>query len=274
TGVPIGMINSSWGGTPAEIWMPADVIENNEYLLGASKKLRAAPWGPHEPGRAYNTMIAPLRNFKIAGALWYQGEGNAANAMEYKDMFSTLITSWREQWGYEFPFYYVQIAPYKYGEGNRGTLVRDAQRRTLEVPNTGMVVVSDIGNTQNIHPSNKIDIGYRMANLALSNYYKTTDVVSSGPLYKGREIEKAKVRVLFDNAVGLNVKGKEITHFEIAGENKIYYPAKAKIDGSSVVVQAKEVKNPAFVRFAWDNVAEPNLFNSAGLPTSCFTSEN
>ena len=136
-GVPIGVINSSWGGTPAESWMPEDVIQKDSFLHEAAAKQKPVPWGPVAPAMIYNAMISPLTPFHIAGVLWYQGEANTINAYAYKELLSALIKSWRNKWGYEFPFYFAQIAPYKYGNQFEGVEVRDAQRRALDMPNTG-----------------------------------------------------------------------------------------------------------------------------------------
>ncbi|MEZ4774200.1 MAG: sialate O-acetylesterase [Bacteroidia bacterium] len=271
--VPVGLIDASWGGTPAEIWMAAKVISEDEFLSKAASTLKPAPWGPVEPGRGYNAMIAPLTRFRIAGALWYQGESNVGNAYAYTKMFSALINSWREERGYIFPFYFAQIAPYKYGEGFGGVMIRNAQRKTLEVPQTGMVVTSDIGNIEDIHPRNKKDVGMRFAMLALTNHYKTSQAEASGPLYRSFAVAKNKITVYFDHAEGLNARGGSPTNFEIAGEDGVYHPAEAEIKENTVVVVSKAVKTPVSVRFAWANTAEPNLFNHAGLPASCFQSE-
>ena len=275
-GAPIGLINSSWGGTPAEIWTEPTAIAQDKILADAATKLPDAPWGPKEPGSAYLAMIQPLIPFQIAGALWYQGEANTANGATYNQLLTTMVKTWRAAWGYEFPFYYVQIAPFKYGRAMEGVLVRDAQRQaTQSIPNSGMVVISDIGNTENIHPKNKIDVGIRLANWALHYTYGKKDVVASGPMYRNRTIEKNKIRLFFDYAEqGLMTKGKELTYFEIAGEDQQFVPAQARIEGNTVIVQAKTVKNPVAVRFAWSNTAEPNLFNKAGLPTSCFRTDD
>ena len=272
--VPVGMINASWGGTPAEIWMPADSVNQNPVLATAAQKLEEQKWCPVKPGRAYNAMIAPLIPFRIAGVLWYQGETNTNNPLTYKELFSTLIQTWRSLWGYEFPFYYFQIAPYKYGTPEVGAIVRDAQRRTLTITNTGMVVISDIGDIDDIHPRNKIDAGNRLANLALNKTYGKSEIAIYGPLYQDYKIEKNKIRIYFDYADGLNAKGGKLTDFEIAGEDQKFYPADAEIQGSTIVVSSPKVKAPVAVRFAWDNVATPNLFNSAGLPASCFRTDN
>jgi sialate O-acetylesterase len=272
-GVPIGVINSSWGGTPAEAWMPEDVIQKDDFLRAAAAKQKPVPWGPVEQGRIYNSMISPLIPFHIAGVIWYQGEANTVNAYAYRQLLSGLIKSWRSRWEYDFPFYYVQIAPYKYDNPSEGVEVRDAQRKVLEVPNTGMAVISDICDTLNIHPKNKQDAAIRLAYLALNRYYKKTMFEDSGPLYKNMAVDKNKAIISFDHSEGLHSVGKTITYFEIAGEDKVFYPADAMIKGEQVIAQSKKVKSPIAVRFAWRNTAVPNLFNGAGLPASCFTTE-
>jgi sialate O-acetylesterase len=272
-GVPVGIINSSWGGTPAESWMPEEATQKNDFLREAATKQKVVPWGPVEPARIYNAMINPLIPFRIAGVLWYQGEANTINYYAYKQLLSALITSWRNKWGYEFPFYYAQIAPYKYGNPFEGVEIRDAQRRALDVPNTGMAVLSDLCDTLNIHPKNKQDAALRLANIALNRYYKTVKLEDSGPLYKGMAIDKNKAVISFDHNEGLHAAGDKLTYFEIAGDDKVFYPAEAKIKNGQVIVQSKKVKSPVAVRFAWKNTATPNLFNGANLPASCFTTE-
>lgn len=269
---PVGLINSSWGGTPAEVWVNAQAIAQNQDLATAAAKLTEVPYGPVRPGKAYNAMIAPLIPYRLAGALWYQGEANVSDPGNYVKLLPALIQNWRTAWQQEFPFYYVQIAPYKYGRPYEGVMLREAQRRALATPNTGMVVISDVGNKDDIHPRNKIDVGIRLANMALAKTYGQKGVAFSGPLYKSMKVEGSKIRLFFDHAdSGLMIKGgKELTHFEIAGPDQKFVKATASISGKTVVVQAKEVKNPVAVRFAWDNIAEPNLFNKAGLPTSSF----
>jgi sialate O-acetylesterase len=272
-GVPVGVINSSWGGTPAEAWMPEDVIQKDDFLRGAAAKQKPVPWGPVEPARIYNAMINPMIPFRIAGVLWYQGEANTVNAYAYNKLLSGLIKSWRSNWGYDFPFYYAQIAPYKYGNPFEGVEVRDAQRRVLEVANTGMAVLSDLCDTLNIHPKNKQDAALRLANIALNRYYRKIINEDSGPLYKEMTIDKNKAIISFDHSDGLHTSGDKLTYFEIAGEDKIFYPAEAKIKDQKVIVTSRKVKLPVAVRFAWSNTAVPNLFNGANLPASCFTTE-
>ena len=272
-GVPVGIINSSWGGTPAEAWMPEDLIRKDNFLSVAASMQKPVPWGPVGAGRIYNSMISPMIPFRIAGVLWYQGEANTINAYAYKELLSGLIKSWRSNWGYDFPFYYAQIAPYKYGRPFEGVEVRDAQRKVLEVANTGMVVLSDIGDTLDIHPKNKLDAALRFASLALNRYYKKSAIEDSGPLYKGMIVDKNKIIVSFDHSEGLHATGDKISCFEIAGDDKVFYPADAKIKGQQVIIQSKKVKLPVAVRFAWSNTATPNLINGVNLPASCFITE-
>ncbi|KGO94311.1 sialate O-acetylesterase [Flavobacterium subsaxonicum] len=271
--VPIGIINSSWGGTPAEIWMPTDYIAKDEVVASAAAKIKPVSYGPTEGGRAYNAMIHPLAGFKIAGVLWYQGESNVGSQV-YNKTLGALIASWRAAWQDNFSFYFVQIAPYKYGgDGYHGVIIRDAQRRVLhETENTGMVVISDVSPTDDIHPRNKKPVGERLANLALSAHYKVSKGVVSGPLYKSHEVRGSKLIVQFDNAQALTFKDKT-NQFEIAGADGVYHPATAKIDKSTVVLTSKDVKKPLHVRYAWGNTLQANLFNGAGLPASSFISE-
>ncbi|WP_237586996.1 sialate O-acetylesterase [Pontibacter russatus] len=273
--VPVGLINSSWGGTPAEVWVSPETVAQNPVLKQAAATQKEVPYGPVRPGKTYHAMIAPLTPFKIAGALWYQGESNTNAPEAYATMLPALINNWRSDWGYEFPFYFVQIAPYKGYGPEAGPLLRDSQRKSLRVPNTGMVVVSDIGNNDDIHPRNKLDVGKRLANLALNKTYGQTDRPASGPLFREMKVEGRKARLYFDYAdKGLVRKGKELTNFEIAGEDGQFVKANAKIDGSTVVVQAKEVKKPVAVRFEWSNTVTPTLFNKAGLPASSFRTDS
>jgi sialate O-acetylesterase len=251
------------------------VIEGNPELAEAALKIGPMPWCPEKPGQTYYSMIAPLIPFPMAGVIWYQGETNTANPHTYTDLFSALINSWRDEWKRQFPFYYVQIAPYRYDEPEVGVLVREAQRKALSVNNTGMVVISDIGNIDDIHPRNKEDVGIRLANLALSGTYGREDLPGSGPLYTKMEVEGSGIRVFFDHAGnGLVAHGKMLSLFEISGADGEFVPARAKIDGNTVMVSSREVKEPVAVRFAWSNTAEPNLFNTDGLPASSFNSTN
>lgn len=272
--VPIGLISSNWGGTPAEIWMPEEVIQNDPILLEAAKTRKEERYGPNQPGRAFNAMIYPLTGFKIAGVIWYQGESNVGSTVYHKT-FSTLISSWRKWWNYDFPFYYVQIAPYNYGENHfGGAIIRDAQRKVLqEVANVGMVVTSDISPIDDIHPKDKKSVGIRLANLALANTYKTNTQMVNGPLFKGISIAKNKLIVTFDFAEALHFSNAKSKLFEIAGSDGVFYPADAALQNNTVVLQSDKVKNPVKVRYAWKNNDPSTLFNKANLPTSSFISE-
>ncbi|SDM30847.1 sialate O-acetylesterase [Catalinimonas alkaloidigena] len=272
---PVGLINSSWGGTPAEVWINPDALAQDPSLVAAARQLPKVPWGPEQPGLAYHAMIAPLIPYRLAGALWYQGEANTVVPEKYADLLPAMIRNWRTEWGQEFPFYYVQIAPYKYDRPLAGVLLRDAQRQAMATPRTGMVVISDIGNANDIHPRNKLDVGLRLAGWALNQTYGQAQVPYSGPLYRDMKVEGRKIRLYFDHAEkGLLAKGGALTHFEVAGEDRDFVPAQAKIDGNTVVVRASGVKKPVAVRFAWSNTAEPNLFNTDGLPASAFRTDH
>jgi sialate O-acetylesterase len=273
--VPIGLINNSWGGTPAEAWMNPKVVLQNEEFASAAARYKDVAWCPMEPGSAYHAMIAPLIPFQIAGVIWYQGETNTLNPIEYRSLFPALIKSWRAEWGKDFPFYYVQIAPYNYGDQPKGVLLRESQLMTMSVPNTGMVVTSDIGNIKDIHPRNKVDVGERLANWALAQTYGKKGISFSGPVYRKMEIQGNSIRLFFDHVdQGLVCKGKKLTLFQIAGKDQVFVDADAKIDGATIRVHSASVKNPVAVRFAWSNTAEPNLFNKEGLPASCFRTDD
>ena len=273
--IPIGLINSSWGGTPAETWIPKQSFDQDEELLKASEKINPMPWCPEKPSIVYNAMIAPLSRFKIKGSIWYQGETNTANHDSYQHIMTQLIESWRGVFGKEMPFYYVQIAPFKYESPEVGVRVREAQLKTLSVENTGMVVTSDIGNIDDIHPGNKQDVGKRLAHWAMAKTYGHKSVPYSGPLYSRMEIRGEEVYVFFNYTTGgLKSSSGPLTHFEIAGEDKVFYPANANIIGTIVVVSSPNVPKPVAVRFAWGNTAEPNLFNGANLPASSFRSDD
>ncbi|MCF7956702.1 MAG: sialate O-acetylesterase [Phycisphaerae bacterium] len=277
-GVPVGIIDSTWGGTRAEVWTPAAGLEK----LGYTNELKQAAESPQDakkklPTRLYNGMIHPLRNLTIRGAIWYQGEGNSWQANKYRDLFSTMITSWRTAWGQgDFPFYFVQIAPFKYSENNPSEELREAQMKTLSLKNTGMAVTMDIANLTDIHPKNKQEVGRRLALWALAKDYGKKTIVYSGPIYKSMRVEGDKIRLTFDyTGSGLKtIDGKEISHLTIAGADKKFVEAKGVIDGDTVVVYSDAVKNPAAVRYGWSNTAEPNLANKEGLPASSFRTDD
>ena len=229
----------------------------------------------NSPTVLYNAMINPLVPYTIKGAIWYQGESNVSRAEQYKKLFPAMITDWRSQWKSDFPFYFVQIAPFSYGgnEQNKSQNLRNAQRMALETKNTGMVVTLDIGNEFNIHPPEKQEIGNRLAGLALANDYGK-DLVASGPLFKNVKTDGNKLIVSFESiGNGLMTDKKGLTNFEIAGADKNYKPANAKIVENTVVVTNTEVPNPVYVRYAWSDTDTATLFNKEGLPASTFTTE-
>lgn len=272
--VPIGIIDSSWGGTPAEAWTPASGLKT----LGYQNELDQAANLPQKadqkiPTRLYNGMIHPLRKFRIRGVVWYQGEGNARRADKYHKLFSTMITEWRTAFGYEFPFYYVQISPFNY-RGLNSAFLREAQLDTLSLSNTGMAVTMDIGNLTDIHPKNKQEVGRRLALLALAKDYGR-DVVFSGPLYKSSTFKDGQARISFSHASGgLSTRdGKAPSHFELAGSDNVFHPATATIENDQVVVRSQSVPEPKSVRYAFNNDAIPNLTNKAGLPASSFRTD-
>lgn len=186
-----------------------------------------------------------------------------------------MIESWRTGFEKEFPFYYVQIAPYTYGRAFEGALIREQQSKMIGIPNTGMVIISDVvDNVKDIHPKFKKPVGERLANYALGETYKKPLLGYQSPIYKSMQVEKGKARVSFEfGQIGLISHGGDPTQFLIAGEDKKFFPAMARIDGETVVVFAKEVKVPVAVRFCWDNTSIPNLFNKEGLPVSCFRTD-
>jgi sialate O-acetylesterase len=237
---------------------------------------QATGFNAWSPTSLYNGMIAPLVPFAIKGAIWYQGESNASRAYQYRRLFPAMIQDWRKSFKRgDFPFYFVQIAPFKYGAGTPSEELREAQFLTLKTKNTGMAVTWDIGNIDDIHPRNKQDVGKRLALWALAKNYDRKNIVYSGPLYKSMKVEGDKIRLSFNHVgSGLVAKDGPLTHFTIAGKDKKFVPADAVIDGKTIVVSSSEVKRPAAVRFAWSNTAEPNLFNKEGLPASSFRTDN
>ncbi len=229
------------------------------------------------PTLLYNGMLHPLIPFAIKGVIWYQGESNAAHAELYSRLFPTMIKNWRQDWKQgDFPFYFVQIAPFDYKRNYpSGAELRDSQRKSLSVINTGMAVTMDLGHKTDIHPRRKVEVGKRLALWALSKDYGFKGVVYSGPLYKSKKIEENKIRLFFDHVgSGLYFWGEKLTGFTIAGNDSVFVPADAKIDGETIIVSSESVINPIAVRYGWKDAAEPNLFNIEGLPASSFRTDD
>lgn len=276
TSYPVGLINSNWGGTPAEVWTPEDVVLNDPELRKAAAKIPAFDWWPYQAGEAYNAMIYPLTNFSIAGALWYQGESNVDTHYGYRRLFTSMIEGWRNAWGKEFPFYFVQIAPYAYSDAHiNGAYLREAQTQAASHPKTGMVVISDlVDNVKDIHPNLKKEVAVRLADYALAETYGKNIGSYKSPVYKTHTVEKAAIRVHFDNVTtALVSKGGELTDFQIAGADGNFLPAKARVEGRTVIVYHPSIKEPKNVRFGFTNTAMPNLFSAEGLPVNLFRTD-
>jgi sialate O-acetylesterase len=272
--VPVGLINSSWGGTPAEVWTPAEMIEKDAELLAATDNLNKTSTGwPWRQGVTYNAMIAPLTNFSIAGAIWYQGESNVSNHASYKKLLSTMIDAWRAKWNKQLPFYYVQIAPFNYGDSNiNGALLQEAQTKTMEHPNVGMVVISDlVDSVTDIHPSHKKEVGSRLANWALAQTYQREGLVYKSPRFEKAEKKSNKVEITFlDASGGFKASDKTIKGFTISDATGRWYNANARISGNKIIVWSKKVKDPAEVRYAFTNTLIGNVSSAEGLPLTPF----
>lgn len=266
-------LHGSWS------YIPVSEFRNNHFYLFdvASEEYKSRPTQSIQltswtPSALYNAMIAPLLNYKIKGAIWYQGESNVGRAEQYERLFPTLISDWRAAFGEIIPFYFAQIAPHLYDPTQQIGLspaLREAQRKTLALEKTGMVVTMDIGNNTNIHPANKQDVGLRMAKLALQNDYKLEGITANGPLVQGFTTDGGKAIVNFTNAEGLELKSGSAL-FEVTGADGNYYVAEPSLLASSVELSAREVENPIAVRYAWRDTVTATLFNGAGLPASSF----
>lgn len=274
--IPIGLISTNWGGTRIEPWTPPVGFESVEAVKDIPASINREKFNHGTPTTLYNGMVHGLVPFGIKGAIWYQGESNRHDGMDYFEKKKALINGWREVFGQgDFPFYFVQLAPYIYGKEDPEILPRlwESQVATLSVKNTGMAVTTDIANLNDIHPKNKQDVGLRLALWALAKDYGK-DIVYSGPLYKEMKVEGNKIRLFFDHAKGLKSgDDKPLTWFTIAGKDGEFVEAKAVVDGETIVVSSPEVSEPARVRFGWHQTAEPNLFNGADLPASPFRTD-
>ena len=237
-----------------------------------SKRPRVTNLSPNSKSTLFNAMINPLIPYNIKGTIWYQGENNVSRFKEYETLLPALIEDWREKWGNNFPFYYVQIAPFENYNGLSSSL-REVQRKALKLEKTGMVVTLDIGETNDIHPSNKHDVGYRLAGLALKNDYNK-NIIASGPLYKNYEIIGKEIFIDFNSiGTGLVLNSNKISEFEIAGKNKIFFKAKAKVIGERISLSSRKVSKPIYARYAWSDVSIATLFNKEGLPASSFSTD-
>lgn len=273
--VPVGIISSAWGGTPVEPWVPTEKFD--EQML-KDCVTDTNMWRPNLPSQTYNQMINPFVPFTLSGVIWYQGESNRGWAGAYDKLMKALITGWREKFEQNLPFYFVQIAPFNYNN-NKDILaaeIREAQEKTAStLENTGMVVVSDIVNNVNdIHPTNKQDVGTRLANYALAEVYGQPIKDYKSPTFKAITISNGKALISFNNPTSeLNCKGDKIEGFKIAGSDGNYVEAEAKIIGIEVEVWSDKVKKPVAVRYCFDDTSFGNLFSAAGLPVAPFRSD-
>ena len=307
--VPVGVIDSTWGGTPAEAWTrmaalgedaavapsfaswgrmterqsDADLRAKNKQRMideakAQGKPAPVIPWTPEldswGPGMLYNGMIAPLTPMAIRGVIWYQGESNSVldRAPLYGYVFRDMIEDWRRQWGVgDFPFLFVQISNFKSTPAEDWATLRDQQLKTLALNNTGMAVTIDIGNPDNVHPTDKVDVGLRLARTARVLSYGEA-IEDSGPIFRQGTPEGARIRAWFDHAKGLMARDGAVSGVEVAGADGRFFPADASIDGTSVVASSTAVAEPVWIRYGWANSPLCNLFNGDGLPASPFTS--
>ena len=291
--VPIGLLGCNWGGTRIEPWTPpvgfksvkalkkdfADKLD--EFPVATMKTNKAGNLvkdiNHQTPLALYNGMVHPLVPFAIRGVLWYQGESNNGEGMLYYEKMKALIAGWRSVWkNPKMPFYFVQLAPYNYGgDDTRLAGIWEAQAETLELPNTGMAVTTDIGNVKDIHPRNKQEVGRRLALWALSKTYGKSGLVYSGPLYDDMKVRGNQIELSFDHVGGglVSRDGKPLTEFTIAGEDKNFVAAHAEMVGKKLVVSSDAVAKPVAVRFAMNQFAEPNFANKEGLPASPFRTD-
>ncbi|MBN9118739.1 MAG: sialate O-acetylesterase [Planctomycetes bacterium] len=288
--VPVGLIVNSWGGMPCEAYTSLEALDAEPSLKYLADRARAAakqfeadkkPAGPSTPTVLYNSMIHPIINFPVKGAIWYQGESNTGRAYEYRTLFPTMIKDWRARWHSDLPFMAVQLAPFGNGKGNSGGVtyaeLRDAQLHATKVlPKVGLAVITDAGNETDIHPAKKEPAGARLALAARALAYGEK-IVYSGPLYKDVKFASGAATLSFDSVGGgLVAKDGDLVGFTIAGKDGKFVPAKATIKGDTVVVSSEMVPGPTAVRYGWVNFASPtlNLFNKEGLPASPFRTDD
>lgn len=291
--VPVGLICNAIGGSPTEAWVDRSTLEyqfpailrnwtQNDFIqdwvrgraaLNVKKSTDKLQRHPYEPCYLYESGIRPLEQFPIKGIIWYQGESNAHNREAHEKLFKLLVESWRKNWGdANLPFYFVQLSSI---DRPSWTWFRDSQRHLMEeIPHTGMAVCSDRGDSLDVHPKMKKEVGERLAAWALNETYERKNVVPSGPLYKSMQVKGEAAYLSFDYADGLTTSdGQPIRTFEVAGEDESFYPAQAVVENGKLKVWSDKVKNPKTVRYGWQPFTRANLVNGAGLPASTFRTE-
>ncbi len=281
TGIPIGLIESTVGGTPVESWTSIDSLKTIKNYQDKPEKsgVVSGEVDRAKMGNLFNGMIAPLIPYSIRGVIWYQGESNVHYAHRYKEVFSKMINDWRGRWHQgNFPFYYVQLPAFGVRDANNNesmwSILREAQLQTLSVPNTAMAVTIDFTD-YDLHPANKQDIGFRLALIALNKIYGK-NIPCSGPLYKNYQINGKSIQIFFSNPeVGLRSRnGHQLTGFYMAGKDSVFHWANAKIEGNTIVVTCDKVTEPGSVRYGWGNNPQCSLFSCALVPASPFRTDD
>jgi len=281
--VPIGLINSSWGGASAEAFVDNETLKTQFPEVFTAKKGKYENGIMHEPSLIYNGMIAPFEGFNIQGVIWNQGETNRNRFKAYKKLLPAMFKHWRKKWDDDFSFYMVQVAPFYYGDGRYVTFIGESiVDITKNEKHTGFASTIDIGKCSDIHAPNKQTIADRLALVAFAKNYNMKGIVYSGPIYKSMEIDNDQIKVYFDELErGLITdgnKGEPLNNFEISGVDKIFYKADAIIKGgdkkSHIVVSSKKVSNPVAVRYAFGNCIKGDIYNTAGLPLMSFRTDN
>lgn len=282
--IPVGLVLSAWGGSSVEAWMTEDMLRAFPQVKIPKAKADIKEEN-RTPTTLYQAMINPIVGLTMKGVIWYQGESNYTRADSYADMFSSMINGWRKNWNQKdtIPFYYCQIAPFDYSifakEGQpviNSAYLREAQSKVERtVPKTAMAVLLDAGLERGIHPGKKQIAGERLALLALSKTYNIKGVTGQSPCFKEMTVQNDTVIVSFDQSpMWIASKTFESKLFKVAGEDKVFYPAKAWIVRSKMYVKSEEVKKPVAVRYAFENYVEGDLFSTEGLPVSSFRSDN
>lgn len=277
-GVPVGLITSSWGGTMIQPWMNDEACQEFEFYQSIKRDTTFPKNPPKVATTLYNAMINPMVGYSMRGVIWYQGESNKWEPEAYQRLLPAMIKGWRAKWEQgDFPFYYAQVAPH--GKNDvlpNGGFLREAQlRASTAVPNIGMASTMDIGEQNCIHPANKEAIGKRLAYLALYQTYDMKGINPYSPTFKEVNFKNDTAVITFDNApYGLNSYGKELSLFEIAGEDKVFHPAKATIVKDGIIVKSEAVPQPVAVRYAFKNFVVGDLFGGNGIPVSSFRTDN